>query len=239
MNRDQSTLPTNQSALMSFSDIIGVTGWHYGDKNEKRYQTATPANRRDGRGLKRKPAENAFDENLLLSRARSLDPEALAEIHDIYYTPIFRYVAMRVSDQQTAEDITSEVFTRLLTALQEKSAPQKTLRGWLYGVASRVVSDHYRRHYRRQLVQVDESLPAQTESPADVLNQKLDSRSLLDAIQILPESQQEVLALRFGQGLAIKEVASLIGKSEGAVKQLQARAVSTLADRLGTLGVSL
>ena len=84
------------------------------------------------------------DELTLLARARQLDPEALAHIHETYYTSIFRYVAFRVGDHATAEDLTSEVFTRLLTALRDKNAPQNTLRGWLYGVAARVVSDHHR-----------------------------------------------------------------------------------------------
>ena len=90
------------------------------------------------------------DELTLLARARQLDPEALAHIHDTYYTSIFRYVAFRVGDHATAEDLTSEVFTRLLTALRDKGAPQNTLRGWLYGVAARVVIpvDRHRRHIR-------------------------------------------------------------------------------------------
>ena len=89
------------------------------------------------------------DELTLLARARQLDPEALALIHETYYTSIFRYVAFRVGDHATAEDLTSEVFTRLLTALRDKNAPQNTLRGWLYGVAARVVSDHHRQDLPR------------------------------------------------------------------------------------------
>ena len=161
MTQDQLTLPNNQPTSIRISDMIGAVAGNRGAMNQKGYQTTERKHRRDNRGVKRKPARHAYDENLLLSRARSLDPEALADIHDIYYTPIFRYVVMRINDQQTAEDLTSEVFTRLLSALREKSAPQNTLRGWLYGVASRVVSDHYRRHYRRKLVEVDESLPGQ------------------------------------------------------------------------------
>ena len=88
------------------------------------------------------------DEMQLLARARALDPEALSQVHNEYYRPIFRYVSFRVGDHKAAEDLTSEVFTRLLSALRDKTAPQNTLRGWLYGVAARVVSDHYRRQAR-------------------------------------------------------------------------------------------
>jgi RNA polymerase sigma factor (sigma-70 family) len=84
------------------------------------------------------------EELILLNRARSLNQDALAEIHERYYTPIYRYISFRVSDLQTVEDLTSEVFLRLLNALRDRHAPQNTLQGWLYGVASSVVKEYYR-----------------------------------------------------------------------------------------------
>jgi RNA polymerase sigma-70 factor (ECF subfamily) len=107
------------------------------------------------------------DELTLLARARQLDPEALAHIHETYYTSIFRYVAFRVGDHATAEDLTSEVFTRLLTALRDKGAPQNTLRGWLYGVAARVVNDHHRKAYA-PAGGSDEALLSADHDPADI-----------------------------------------------------------------------
>ncbi len=172
------------------------------------------------------------DELILLARARQLDPEALAHIHDTYYAPIFRYVAFRVSDHATAEDLTSEVFTRLLTALRDKNAPQNTLRGWLYGVAARVVSDHHRQTYRTPQVELDESLASTDHDPAKIVEGKLTQESVQRAMQDLTEEQRHVLSLRFGSGMPIQDVARALGKSEGAVKQLQARAVATLARKL-------
>ncbi len=172
------------------------------------------------------------DELTLLARARQLDPEALAHIHDTYYTSIFRYVAFRVGDHATAEDLTSEVFTRLLTALRDKTAPQNTLRGWLYGVAARVVSDHHRQTYRAQQVELDESFASADHDPADIVDRKLMQENLLRAIQDLTEEQRHVLSLRFGSNMPIQDVARSLGKSEGAVKQLQARAVAALARKL-------
>jgi RNA polymerase sigma-70 factor (ECF subfamily) len=172
------------------------------------------------------------DELTLLARARQLDSEALARIHDIYYTSIFRYVAFRVGDHATAEDLTSEVFTRLLSALRDKSAPQNTLRGWLYGVAARVVSDHHRRAYRAPQVELDEELVSADHDPADIVDRKLTQESVKRAMQDLTEEQRHVLSLRFGSDLPIQEVARALGKSEGAVKQLQARAVAALARQL-------
>ena len=172
------------------------------------------------------------DELTLLARARQLDPEALAHIHDTYYTSIFRYMAFRVSDHATAEDLTSEVFTRLLTALRDKNAPQNTLRGWLYGVAARVVSDHHRKNYRAPQVELDEALVSADHDPADIVDRKLTQESVKRAMQDLTEEQRHVLSLRFGSDLPIQDVARTLGKSEGAVKQLQARAVAALARKL-------
>src|SRR5580765_7872948 len=85
------------------------------------------------------------DEVALLARARQFDTDALAQIHDTYYGPIFRYIAFRVSDHHSAEDLASEVFTRFLAALRQRNPPTTTLRGWLYGVAGHIVSDHLRK----------------------------------------------------------------------------------------------
>lgn len=172
------------------------------------------------------------DEMTLLARARQLDPDALARIHDTYYTSVFRYVAFRVGDHATAEDLTSEVFTRLLTALRDKHAPQNTLRGWLYGVAARVVSDHHRKAYRTPQVELDEELVSADHDPADIVDRKLTQENVNRAMQDLTEEQRHVLSLRFGSDLPIQEVARTLGKSEGAIKQLQARAVAALARQL-------
>lgn len=172
------------------------------------------------------------DELSLLSRARALEEAALAEIHDAYYGPVFRYVIFRVSDRAVAEDLTSEVFLRLLNALRERSAPQKTLRGWLYAVASHVVDDYHRQRYHVKHVKLQESLPSSADGPAERVDSHLRWQEVQGALPKLTGAQREVLALRFGQGLAIREVARLMGKSEGAVKQLQARAVAALSRHL-------
>lgn len=172
------------------------------------------------------------DELALLARARSLEPEALAQIHETYYTPIFRYIAFRVNNRDTAEDLTSEVFTRLLSALRDKHAPQNTLRGWLYGVASRVVSDYHRQSYRAPEVELDESLASRELDPAEVVERLMTQESLKQAMTELTAEQQNVISLRFGYEMPIEEVARTLGKTEGAVKQLQARAIAALARKM-------
>ena len=172
------------------------------------------------------------DELVLLARARTLDPEALAQIHDTYFAAIFRYIAFRVGDRQTAEDLASEVFTRFLSALRDRTAPQNTLRGWLYGVAARVVNDHYRKHYRAPQVELDESIVSNESNPADIVEAMLTHADLKQAMSELTDEQQNVISLRFGYDLPIQEVARTMGKTEGAIKQLQARAIAMLARKL-------
>lgn len=172
------------------------------------------------------------DEAALLARARQLETDALSQIHDSYYGPIFRYIAFRVSDRDTAEDLTSEVFTRFLSALRQRNPPSTTLRGWLYGVAAHVVSDHLRKRYRAPHVELDEAMASRDAGPAEIAEAALVREDLRQAVATLTEEQQHVIALRFSHELPIQEVARTIGKTEGAVKQLQARAIAALARRL-------
>jgi len=179
----------------------------------------------------------ADDEMELLTRARRLDAEALGAIHDRYYPLVFRYIAFRVGDRQAAEDLAAEVFSRFLTALRERQAPQKTLRGWLFGVAAHVAMDYHRAHYRSRQVELDETLPSDEADPEDALDMNLQNESLRKAVAELTDDQQHVIALRFGQSMPIQEVARSMGKSEGAVKQLQARALAMLARKLSARGM--
>jgi RNA polymerase sigma-70 factor (ECF subfamily) len=173
------------------------------------------------------------DEMTLLAGVRRLDPQALAETHDKYYPAIFRYIAYKVGNQETAEDLTSEVFVRLLDAVRDRHAPQNTLRGWLYSVASHIVTDYHRKQYRGgQEVALMETIESEVSGPAEQTIKKQTLEALSEALHELTEEQQDVIALRFGYEMPIREVADMIGKSEGAVKQLQARAVAALARRM-------
>jgi RNA polymerase sigma-70 factor (ECF subfamily) len=165
----------------------------------------------------------------LLARARANETDALAQIHDMYYGPIVRYVSFRVNNRSTIEDLASEVFIRFLSALRERKAPQNTLRGWLYAVAANVVSDYHRRRYRAPAVDLDEEIISQEAGPAEVVESRLAREDLRRAMATLTDEQQNVIALRFGSEMPIQDVARTLGKTEGAIKQLQARAIAALA----------
>jgi RNA polymerase sigma-70 factor (ECF subfamily) len=173
-----------------------------------------------------------MDEQTLLRQARALDQEALGHIHDQYYQPVYRYLSFRVSDPQTAEDLAGEVFIRFLAAIRDRAAPPNTIRGWLFGAAQNVLKEHYRKQKQMNWTELDESIAGRERGPEQQLEDRLGDEQLRAALTELTPEQQHVLALRFGYGLPIKEVAEAVNKSEGSVKMLQARAIGALARRL-------
>lgn len=179
------------------------------------------------------------DDLRLLQRAKALDEAALAEIHERYYTSIYQYIAFRINDLQTVEDLTSEVFLRLLRAIRDKNAPQNTLRGWLYGVASHVVKEHYRKMKRMNFAPLEDELMSNDERVEDQIQNKLVWEAIRSVLGELTEEQQHVLALRFGFGMRVREIAQRLDKSEGSVKMLQVRAISTLTQKLQPGGTGI
>ncbi len=171
------------------------------------------------------------NEAALLARARELDSRALGLIHDRYYPEIYRYALYRTSDPALAEDIAGEAFLRLLDSLHQGRAPQTTLRGWLFSVASNLVVDHFRRAPRESAA-LDEDLP-EAESSASRAEQNVQRQAVQAAIRQLTAEQQETLALRFGDGFSVEQTADVMGKSVTAVKALQFRALAMLRKALG------
>ncbi len=173
------------------------------------------------------------DEATLLARARVLDARALAHIHDRYYPEIYRFALYRTGEAATAEDIAGEVFLRLLNALHAGRPPQTTLRGWLFGVAGHLVADHFRREPAGRLPDTladGGSLAAEAE-------ENLRRREVQAALRRLTPEQQNVLALRFGDGASLEQTAEALGKSVNTVKQLQFRAVEALRRALAVEAV--
>ncbi len=165
-----------------------------------------------------------------LSRARRLESEALAEIHDRYYPEIYRYVRYRLEDEQVCEDITAEVFLRLLNALHSGSGPNQSLRGWLYGTASNLVNDYLRTRYAHKLepIEAGESQLISEDLPENALDESSLRHQVRLAVLQLTSEQQHVLALRFAEQRSLDETATIMGKSLTAVKALQFRAIASL-----------
>ena len=160
----------------------------------------------------------------LLARARDLDAQALAHIHDQYYPALYRFALYRTGDPELAADIAAEVFVRLLDALHARRPPQSTLRGWLFGVAAHLVADHFR---RTPAAELSETLAAEHSVPAEA-EANLARGEVQAGLRRLTDEQQQVLALRFGDGYSVEETATTLGKSVNATKALQFRAIEAL-----------
>jgi RNA polymerase sigma-70 factor (ECF subfamily) len=164
----------------------------------------------------------------LLGLARKHETQALTEIYDRYAESIYRYLYRLVGDAGYAEDLTSEVFVKLLQVLNTRKGPRTQLQGWLYRVAHNLAMDWFRQQNRRSSVSLNEELAAGGDSPPAAMERRQAHGQLHRAISQLTPDQQQVILLRFGEGLKLTEVAVLMDKSEGAIKVLQHRAVQRL-----------
>jgi RNA polymerase sigma-70 factor (ECF subfamily) len=170
----------------------------------------------------------ATTDRLLLEQARQYDVRALAEIYDRYAQPIYRYLYRYLGNATHAEDLTSEVFLRLLQVLNTPREPRDQLQGWLYRVARNLAMDWFRHQSRGVLVSLDEELAADCDLPLAALEKQQAQQQLRQAISQLTPDQQQVIILRFAEGLSIARIGQLMEKSEGAVKLLQHRAIKRL-----------
>jgi RNA polymerase sigma-70 factor, ECF subfamily len=170
------------------------------------------------------------DEQGLLERASRADPEALGALYDQYVERIYNYIYHRVGQADLAEDLTAQVFARMLEAIREGRAWRTSFSGWIYRIAHNLVVDHYRRRGRASFVELEEASPiaADEADPLRKVEARLESEHLRAALSKLTEEQAEVIALRFLDEFSIAEVASMMNKTEGAIKALQYRAVLAL-----------
>jgi RNA polymerase sigma-70 factor (ECF subfamily) len=169
------------------------------------------------------------EEDRLLTRARSGNRRAVGEIYNAYFSPIYQYIRLRVGDEQTADDLTSQVFAKFIISLRGSNAPNKSLRGWLFRVARNEIADHFRRDEPLPLETVDQWLATPPEVWPEVqVIQAIDIERARQAIRMLAPAQQEVLLLRFDQMLSLQETADIMDKNVNAIKALQFRAINTL-----------
>ncbi len=170
-----------------------------------------------------------MDPDSILARARELDEQALAAIHDEHYPGIYRYVRYRLEDEQLVEDIAAEVFLRFLDALRRKSSEIRDVRAWLFGTAANLINDHLRRKYRRQEEDLEEyEFLAGTHTTEHTAESNDQFRHMRRALQNLTSDQQQVISLRFLLDYSVEETAQIMRKTAGAVKVLQFRALASL-----------
>lgn len=165
----------------------------------------------------------------LLSRARRQDPDAQRAIYERYFSPVFQFIRLRVSDREQAQDIAADVFLDFFVALSGVNPPNDHLRGWLFRVARNKIADHYGREKRINITELGDWIPSPADAnPEHQAFQSMQIDRVRQALTMLIAEQQEVLILRFIQGLSIQETADLMDRSVSAIKSLQFRAVDTL-----------
>ncbi len=168
------------------------------------------------------------DEIRLIQRAKRGDRTAFAEIYDRHHPAIYRYIFYQVSDVATAEDLTGEVFVRLVEKIDRFNYRGRPLLAWLYTIARNLVTDHHRRAGKSQLLPLDEQLVADTIGPEKAAERTLTRVSLAAAIAHLTEDQRQVILLKFVEELDNETTAQTLGKTVGSIKSLQHRALAAL-----------
>lgn len=172
------------------------------------------------------------DEQDWLARARQLDETALTAIFDAHYDAIYRYVLFHTGHTQTAEDLSAQVFRRLLDALRLGKGPDRHLKAWLFRVAANLVVDEARRGQHRDHLPLDEALAASGSLLEEAVQQRILIGELGAALADLTDAQRSVIILRYLLELSIEETAQIMELTVGAVKAQQHRALAALRRKL-------
>jgi RNA polymerase sigma-70 factor, ECF subfamily len=176
-----------------------------------------------------KALKKEADERLLVEAAQQ-DPARFAELYDLNFERVYAYVVKRVQDRAESEDVTAEVFHQALANLKRFEWRGIPFAAWLFRIAANLISDRWQRSGRET---TDEPGVIEMAQAAGAEIEEVERRAtLFRLVDTLPAEQKRVVVLRFVDQKSIKEVAKEVGKTEGAVKQLQFRALSTLRARL-------
>jgi len=170
------------------------------------------------------------DERLLVEAAQK-DPARFAELYENNFERVYAYVVRRVGDRAETEDLTSEVFHHALSNLKRFEWRGIPFAAWLFRIAGNLISDRWQRKSREDVADGPEQIEAAVAKGVEF--EEVERRAtLFRLVDTLPAEQRRVVVLRFVEQKSIKEVAREIRKTEGAVKQLQFRALSSLRARM-------
>ncbi|MEP9384963.1 sigma-70 family RNA polymerase sigma factor [Nocardioides sp. KR10-350] len=167
----------------------------------------------------------------LVELARKGDSEAFGMLYDHYHGSVYRFLFYRTRSVTLAEDLTSETFFRALRSMTGFRWQGKDFGAWLMTIARNLATDHFKAgRTRLELTTEDMGLHDDaTDGPESAVLASITNEILLEALSKLPDEQRDCVVMRFLQGLSIAETASVLGRSDGAVKQLQLRGVRNLA----------
>ncbi|MCG8346226.1 MAG: sigma-70 family RNA polymerase sigma factor [Chloroflexales bacterium] len=168
----------------------------------------------------------------IVARAQAGDHAAFDAVYDRFADPLFRYLYARCGNTTLAEELTSELWVRVVERLPRfrfpRDNPEAAFAGWLYRIAQNLVTDHYRRKANTD-VTLAETISNRDAAPDEQVIASDKQRALHAAMEQLTPDQREVIMMRFIEERSHAEVAQLTGRSEGAVKVMQHRALEALA----------
>ena len=181
-----------------------------------------------GTGTRTRPIKNELEKELV-QRACKGDADAFGQLYELSLDRVYRYIYFRVSDDETAEDLTSKVFLKAWEHLPRYKSGGAPFIAWLYTISRNTVIDHYR--LNRQNADLDEArdLPADDPLPEAESERRTASQRLREALWQLTREQRDVLTMKTLEGLSTDEIAARLRKSPGAVRAVQMRGLQALA----------
>ncbi len=172
-------------------------------------------------------------ERVLIERAQA-DPVEFAVLYDRYVDRIYNYIYQRTGNPFDAEDLTARTFVRAFTHLERYAFRGVPFSAWLYRIAHNAVANWYRDRKRHQVISLDALVPrhADEDGPEDLTQADDECKSLLEALRRLPAERQQLLILKFSEGLTNADIGAVMGRTEGAVKSLYHRTLLALRQDL-------
>lgn len=172
------------------------------------------------------------EERRLVERAKENDEQAFAELYDIYFDKIYRYIAIKIGDRVEAEDMTQQVFLSALKSISSFEWKNVPFSSWLYRIAHNKIVDHLRKKSKQLVTDIEDTVITDSVDTYKTTELKMDIEQLSEAMKGLTILQREVISLRFASDMPIAQVAKTMGKTEGAVKALQHSAIRALRKTL-------
>lgn len=173
------------------------------------------------------------EERLLIERAQK-DPLAFAELYQRYVDRVYNYIYQRTGNHHDAEDLTARTFLKALVHLERYQFKGIPFSAWLYRIAHNAVANWYRDRHRHPMVSLDALVgySRDEERPEDAAQAQEERKALLDAIRRLPAERQQLLILKFSEGLTNAQIGQIMDRSEGAIKSLYHRTLLALRQEL-------
>lgn len=172
--------------------------------------------------------DGAASEAALIARAQQYESDALSEIYETFYPRVQHYFSIQLGDTHLAEDMASDVLLQVLESIERYRIQGSPFAAWVFRIARNRLIDHQRRKARRPQVGLEEDLPSRNDGPQALAERSMEHASVRAALNHLTEEQRQVIVLKFIEDMDNASVASILGRSLGAVKSLQHRALGTM-----------